>query len=89
VQAVARYSENQPDFVLMDLSMPNKNGLDATRDIRALEMKDSLRRCPIVAVTANVTEDDRKKCFDAGMDAFLPKPLNKTALLDTITEVSA
>lgn len=89
VQAVERYSENQPDFVLMDLSMPNKNGLDATRDIRALEVKGSLRRCPIVAVTANVTDDDRKKCFDAGMDAFLAKPLKKATLLETITQVSA
>ena len=42
VQAVARYMENRPDFVLMDLSMPNKNGFDATREIRALEQKDSL-----------------------------------------------
>lgn len=89
VQAVAQYLEKQPDFVLMDLSMPNKNGLDATREIRAFEAKSALRRCPIVAVTANVTEDDRRKCFDAGMDAFLAKPLKKTLLLETIGEVSA
>lgn len=89
VEAVERYVENRPDFVLMDLSMPNKNGFDATREIRALEAKDSLRRCPIVAVTANVTEDDRRKCFDAGMDAFLPKPLKKALLLETIGTVSA
>lgn len=89
VQAVERYTKNRPDFVLMDLSMPNKNGFDATREIRELERKDSLRRCPIVAVTANVTEDDRRKCFDAGMDAFLPKPVKKAKLLETITEVSA
>ena len=89
VQAVACYIENRPDFVLMDLSMPNKNGFDATREIRALEEKDSLRRCPIVAVTANVTEDDRRKCFDAGMDAFLPKPVKKAKLLETITQISA
>lgn len=89
VQAVAQYQENRPDFILMDLSMPNKNGFDATREIRAFEEKDSLRRCPIVAVTANVTEDDRRKCFDAGMDAFLPKPVKKARLLATISEISA
>ncbi len=89
VEAVERYVGNRPDFVLMDLSMPNKNGFDATREIRALEAKDSLRRCPIVAVTANVTEADRRKCFDAGMDAFLPKPLKKALLLETIGTVSA
>ena len=88
VQAVAQYIENRPDFVLMDLSMLNKNGLDATREIRTLKARDHLRRCPIVAVTANVTDDDRKKCFDAGMDAFLPKPLKKDVLLDTIVENS-
>lgn len=42
VQVIARYMENRPDFVLMDSSMPNKNGFDATREIRALEQKDSL-----------------------------------------------
>ena len=85
-QAVAQYIENRPDFVLMDLSMQNKNGLDAAREIRAFEEKDSLRRCPIVAVTANVTDEDRKKCFDAGMDAFLPKPVRKDRLLETIVQ---
>jgi CheY-like chemotaxis protein len=89
VEAVKQYIENRPDFVLMDLSMPNKNGFDATREIRAFEKKDSLRRCPIVAVTANVTDDDRRKCFDAGMDAFLPKPVKKAKLLETIVEISA
>jgi PAS domain S-box-containing protein len=88
-QAVQQYIENRPDFVLMDLSMPNKNGFDATREIRAFEKKDSLRRCPIVAVTANVTDDDRRKCLAAGMDAFLPKPVKKAKLLETIVEVSA
>ena len=87
-QAVAQYIENRPDFVLMDLSIPNKNGLDATREIRAFEQKDNLPRCPIVAVTANVTKEDQKKCFDAGMDAFLPKPVRKDRLLETIVHIA-
>ena len=87
-QAVAQYIENRPDFVLMDLSMPNKNGLDATREIRAFEQKDSLPRCPIVAVTENVTKEDQKKCFDVGMDGFLPKPVRKDKLLETIVHIA-
>jgi CheY-like chemotaxis protein len=84
LQVVAQYRAAPPDVVLMDVSMPNKDGLDATREIRLLEELQKLRHCPIVAVTANVSEQDRRKCFDAGMDAFLAKPLRKERLLETI-----
>lgn len=60
------------DAILMDMQMPNADGLEATRTIRA----DSLNRdTPIVAMTANVFEEDRQRCFEAGMDDHLAKPV--------------
>ena len=53
--------------------MPHMDGIEATRKIRAFE-GDS-KRTPIIALTANVMEDDRLKCFEAGMDAFVSKPV--------------
>ncbi|GGA12941.1 hypothetical protein GCM10011498_11070 [Amylibacter cionae] len=87
VQAVEQYTRNRYDCILMDISMPNKNGLDATRDIRAIETDKGLRRCPIVAVTANTSGEDRRRCAAAGMDGFLAKPLTKQRLLETIGHI--
>lgn len=88
-QAVEQYSRRPYDFVLMDISMPHKSGLEATREIRAFEAHKDLRRCPIVAVTANVSVEDQRLCFEAGMDEFIAKPLKKDLLLQTIGNVLA
>lgn len=87
LEAVDKYVSARPDMVLMDLSMPNKDGLAATRDIRQTEAERQLPRCPIVAVTANASDADRQACFEAGMDAFLSKPLRKARLFETMGEV--
>ena len=63
------------DLVLMDVSMPRMNGMDATGAIRALERERGAIRCPIVALTANVMQGDRERCLAAGMDDFLSKPV--------------
>lgn len=68
--------------VLMDVQMPEKDGLEATADIRALP--DSNSTVPIIAVTAYVTEDDRKRCLDASMDDYLAKPVSIKDLLDKV-----
>jgi signal transduction histidine kinase/CheY-like chemotaxis protein len=68
--------------VLMDCRMPLLDGLEATRRWRSME---TARRLPIIGVTANVSEEDRRECLDAGMDAFLPKPFQ----LDELAAVLA
>lgn len=70
------------DAVLMDLHMPEMDGLDATKAIRALPSEYS--RVPIIAMTANVSESDRQQCLATGMDGFIPKPFDKVTLLNTI-----
>lgn len=84
-EAVACFRENRFDLVLMDIQMPEMNGLDATRIIREIERdRSENERVPIIAVTANTTEDDRQNCFDAGMDDFLTKPLTRETLFEKL-----
>lgn len=85
-QAVRNFSQTPPDMVLMDLSMPVMDGFEATRRIRAAEAEKGLPRTPIVAVTAHVLDDDRRRCREAGMDDFLPKPVRGPALSEILTK---
>ena len=67
--------------VLMDAHMPVLDGLEATRAIKALYAeRPSLRVPPIVAVTANAFDEDRRRCLDAGMDDYLAKPFEREEL---------
>lgn len=83
-QALALYRARAVDLVLMDVSMPVMDGLQATREIRAYEVSRGLRRCPIVALTANAFGEDRAACWAAGLDGFLVKPLSRADLLAEI-----
>jgi len=83
-QVVDMYFEQPPDVVLMDLSMPLMNGLQATGAIRVREAREGLKSCPILALTANAFQEDRKRCEDAGMDGFLTKPFRRDALIAEI-----
>jgi CheY-like chemotaxis protein len=82
-EAVRLWHETQPDLVLMDVLMPKKDGLQATRDIREAEGGES--HCPVLALTANAFGEDRAACLAAGMDGFLVKPLSKSDLIAAIS----
>jgi len=74
------------DLVLMDIQMPELDGLQATTQIRRNE-RGSGKRLPIVAVTAQVADSDRQRCFEAGMDAYLTKPMRIPELIRIIESV--
>ncbi|MBR3430323.1 MAG: response regulator [Clostridia bacterium] len=82
--------ENAPDgyfdMILMDLSMPNMDGFEATRRIRRMDHPGK-SRIPIIAVSANVREMDRSAATAAGMNAFTEKPINIDSLYDTMSRL--
>ena len=83
-EAVAAYQEFSPDLIFMDISMPNKDGKEATRDIRSLETGPPI---PICAVTAHAMEGDADPLREAGLDHYLTKPVRKEALFSLIKKV--
>jgi len=82
-RAVAAYGERRPRMILMDVSMPEMNGLEATSEIRKLERGTGMR-VPIIGVTAHALKGDKERCLEAGMDDYLPKPISPRALLEKI-----
>ena len=73
------------DLILMDIQMPNKNGYEASRAIR--EMTGPKSRIPIIAMTANAFDEDKKKAMGAGMNAHIAKPFDIQILLDTMEQL--
>jgi CheY-like chemotaxis protein len=72
VQAVAIFKAEKPDLVLMDVQMPELDGVGATKQIKKLKESNQV---PIIALTAGVSKEEREACFDAGMEDFLAKPI--------------
>lgn len=77
VEAVAKFVDENPDIILMDVQMPEMDGYDATRKIREIETE---KKTPIVALTAGSMQADKEKCYRAGMDDFVSKPIVNNSL---------
>ncbi|WP_245273496.1 response regulator [Mesorhizobium sp. WSM3224] len=82
-KALDAFGRLNPRMILMDVSMPEMNGLEATGAIRRLE-EDMGTHVPIVGVTAHALKGDRERCLEAGMDDYLPKPISPRALLEKL-----
>ena len=86
-EAVEMFAASAPgtyDAVLMDVMMPELDGLSATRAIRGMDRPDA--QLPIIAMTANLFDEDVEACLAAGMDAHIPKPLEAGQMIRTIAE---
>ena len=82
--AVEAWERGNFDLILMDVQMPKMDGLDATRAIRAAEALNGRPRTPIVALTANAMSHQVDEYFEAGVDAYVPKPIDTRTLFKTI-----
>ena len=87
--AVEMFAKSEPGYyaaILMDMRMPEMDGLEATRTIRSMERKDA-QEIPIIALTANAFDEDVQRSMQAGLNAHLSKPVNPEALFETLEEL--
>lgn len=87
VEAIEKWKSYDPDIILMDVQMPEMDGIEATIYIRNQEkMLNKQIAVPIIALTAGALEDERMKCLTAGMDDFITKPINQDKLFQTLNK---
>ncbi len=84
LQAVSKAQENEYGVILMDLGMPHISGLEAAKRIRRWEQENQKEEKPIIALTAHTYEDDVQKCYEAGMNDFISKPIKELDLKQMI-----
>jgi signal transduction histidine kinase/ActR/RegA family two-component response regulator len=87
IEALSRHESEAFDLILMDVHMPELDGLSAAREIRHRERKTS-RRTPILALTASAYSEDHRACMSAGMDDFLPKPLDLARFVSVVDRLT-
>lgn len=87
MDAIEQYKTIQPDIILMDIQMPNMDGLTATQIIRSYEKENQLKHTPIIALTANVLIEDKLDAKQAGMDGFANKPIDIDSLIIEMARV--
>jgi len=78
------FATPRPDLILMDCRMPVLDGLAATKEIRMIERSTNKARVPVIALTANPSDDDRAECYEAGMDGFLTKPFTGAQFMNAV-----
>ena len=89
-EAVDAWQKDRYDVVLMDVQMPEMDGMEATASIRNLESSaEPPRHTPIIAMTANAMKGDREQCLEAGMDGYISKPVKRRTLFAEIDRVLA
>ena len=86
-EALAELEAGRFDLAILDMQMPEVDGIEATTIVRAKE-RDTDRHLPIIAMTAHAMVGDRERCLRAGMDGYVPKPINPTALAEEIQRVA-
>ncbi len=89
LQAVEKFELNNYDVILMDMQMPEMNGLEATRIIREYEQEKNLKPTPIISMTANAMQADMEKSLSAGMNDFISKPFKQDQLIETLSKFTA
>jgi CheY-like chemotaxis protein len=83
-----KYKKNNGyDLILMDCQMPVMDGFESTKLIREYEKENKMNACPIIALTANSSEDDKNQCFEAGMNYFMSKPIKRETVSETLTSI--
>jgi len=87
LEAIQSWKSKHYDLILMDIQMPEMDGLTATRTIRKMEEEQSLAHTPIIGLTAHALVADKQKCIDAGMDDYLSKPIIEADLKAVILKV--
>lgn len=87
-EVIKQVESGKIDTILMDLNIPVKNGMDCTREIRAHENKD-IANIPIIAVTGNANNYTMEDFKEAGINAYLPKPLDFDLLVKTVKQYTA
>lgn len=88
VEALTKFRQEKYDAVLMDIQMPEMDGIEAAYRIREIEKEQGSVPTPIIAVTARVLKDSREKCMAAGMDDFISKPFNIADLAQKLEELT-
>ena len=85
-EGVLQACEQRPDLILMDIQLPDIDGIEALRRIRADRSLDTV---PVIAVSASVMPDDQHKIVTSGFDAFVTKPINLKQFLETVSRFLA
>jgi PAS domain S-box-containing protein len=87
VEAFNMFKTQTFDVVLMDVQMPEMDGIEAAREVRRFEQQNGREQTPIIALTAHVMQEDRRRCAEAGMDGYLSKPLRPSELRSELSRL--
>lgn len=82
-EGISMAEDNPPDLILMDIAMPDMNGLEATNVIRTIPAISSLK---VIALTANAMQGDREKILEAGCDGYISKPIEVDTFVDELSQ---